>query len=126
LLGKLRKRFAKVIEKRRHSRVDVHYQLCCRPAGESGGSSCHGHAVNASPGGLYFRTANCRCPLGRIVEVELAIPPSDGRLHRPGRISSYAKLLRVEPDSPIPEKDKASDTHYGVAVQFCRAPKLAT
>ncbi len=115
-----------MIEKRKHPRVGADYQLCCRPADESGRGSCPGRAVNASPGGLYFRTSNCHCPPGRIVEVELAIPPKDGRLHRPGRISSYAKLLRVEPDSPMPEKDKASDTHYGVAVQFCRAPKLAT
>jgi hypothetical protein len=115
-----------VIEKRKHPRIEVHYQLCCRPAEQRGSRSCLGRAVNASPGGIYFRTADCRCPVGRIVELELSIPPSNGRLHRPGRISSFARLLRVEPDEPIPEKDKASDTHYGVAVQFCRAPKLAT
>jgi hypothetical protein len=115
-----------VVEKRKHPRVDVHFQLNCRPAGESGRSACRGRAVNASPGGLYFRTADCHCNPGRIVEVELSIPPKDGRLHRPGRISSFAKLLRVEPVSPKPEKDKASETHYGVAVQFCRSPKLAT
>lgn len=115
-----------MIDKRKHPRVEVHYQLCCRPAGQSGSSSCRGRAVNASPGGIYFRTADCHCPVGRILELELAIPPSDGRLHRPGRISSFAKLLRVEPVDSTNTKPDASDTHYGVAVQFCRAPKLAT
>jgi hypothetical protein len=115
-----------VVEKRKHQRVEVHYQLCCHPAGESGGGSCPGRAVNASPGGLYFKTADCHCPIGRIVELELAIPPGNGRLNKPGRISSFAKLLRVEPVNPTHVKPNASDTHYGVAVQFCRAPKLAT
>lgn len=124
--GYLRKRYKAVVEKRKHPRVDVHYQLCCRPAGGSGSISCQGRTVNASPGGLYFRTADCRCKTGKIVEVELSIPPSNGRLHKPGRISSFAKLLRVEPDNSVAEKDKASETHYGVAVQFCRAPKLTT
>ncbi len=115
-----------MVEKRKHARVDVHYQLCCHPAGESGGRSCQGRAVNASPGGLYFKTIDCHCPVGRILELELAIPPSNGQLHRPGRISSIAKLLRVEPVNPTQIKPDASETHYGVAVQFCRAPKLTT
>ena len=65
-------------------------------------------------------------PEGVIVELELAIPPGNGRLNKPGRISSFAKLLRVEPVNPTQIKPDASETHYGVAVQFCRAPKLAT
>ena len=115
-----------MVEKRKHPRVDVHYQLCCHPAGEHG-CYCTGRAVNASPGGLYFKTADCQCPVGRIVELELAIPPGNGRLNRPGRISSFAKLLRIEPvELKNKTSNNTSDTHYGVAVQFCRAPKLAT
>lgn len=115
-----------VAEKRRYRRVDVHFELSCRPAGESGNGSCQGRAVNASPGGLYFKTHDCHCPCGRIVEVELAIPPGNGRLHRPGRISAFAKLLRTERIDAAPAQQDLSDTYYGVAVQFCRAPKLAT
>jgi len=115
-----------VIEKRRHRRVDVHFELCCRPAGEGGNSFCHGQAVNASPGGLYFKTPECRCSCGKIVEVELAIPPGNGPLHRPGRISAFAKLLRTQRFDAIPVQQNQSEMYCGVAVQFCRTPKLAT
>lgn len=115
-----------MVEKRKHPRVDVHYRLFCHPAGKHGGGLCTGRAVNASPGGLYFRTTDCNCPVGRIVELELEIPPSNGRLHRPGRISSFAKLLRIESVDSINKKSSTEKTYYGVAVQFCRAPKLAT
>ena len=115
-----------VIEKRRNARVDVHFQLCCRPAGDSGRKSCHGRAVNASPGGLYFQTPNCRCHRGKIVEVELAIGPKSGQLDRLGRISSFAKLLRTERIKPTHPKPAAGETVCGVAVEFCRRPKLTT
>jgi len=114
-----------VTEKRRHPRMPVHYQINCRPADQSGTNSCSGLAVNASPGGLYFRISNCTCPPGRIVELDLSIPPGNGTLQRPGRISSFAKLLRVEHVESTKKPD-ASETHFGVAVQFCRHPKLTT
>ena len=115
-----------VIEKRRNARVDVHFQLCCRPAGDSGRKSCHGRAVNASPGGLYFKTSSCRCHPGKIVEVELAIGPKSGQLERLGRISSFAKIIRTERIKREIAESAASQTAYGVAVEFCRRPKLTT
>jgi hypothetical protein len=115
-----------VVEKRKHTRVDVHFQLCCRPAGENSGEFCHGRAVNASPGGLYFKTPNCKCHHGKIVEIELAIGPKSGQLERLGRISSFAKVVRTEHVGPENTKTDASQTAYGVAVEFCRSPKLTT
>ena len=103
-------------EKRRHRRLGAQYNISCRKAGSTEHTSYDGHTVNVSPGGLYFQTeteTETFMP-GNVLTVELSIPPTPGLLEFGGKIAGFAKVLRT---------DSASGK-YGVALQFCRPPKL--
>ena len=45
-----------LVEKRKHKRLVVNLDLLCRELGSKSDKTHSGHAVNASPGGLYFET----------------------------------------------------------------------
>jgi len=102
-------------EKRRHKRLGAKYNLSCRKVGSAGSISYSGHTVNVSTGGLYYETAADTFKQGDLLRVELAIPPTSGLLEFGGKIAGFAKVLRT---------DSASGKH-GVALQFCRPPKLS-
>jgi len=101
-------------EKRRHRRLGVKYDISCRIVGSTENKPYEGHTVNVSPGGLYFQTETETFMPGNLLTVELSIPPTSGLLEFGGKIAGFAKVLRT---------DSASG-RYGVALQFCRPPKL--
>jgi len=101
-------------EKRRHKRLGAQYNISCRKVGSTAPTSYDGYTVNVSPGGLYFETATGTFEQGSLLQVELSIPPTSGLLEFGGKIAGFAKVLRT---------DSASG-RYGVALQFCRPPKL--
>jgi len=101
-------------EKRRHKRLGIKYNLSCRKVGSTGNISYGGRTLNVSTGGLYFETINDKFEQGDLLHVELSIPPTSGLLEFGGKIAGFAKVLRT---------DSASGRH-GVALQFCRPPKL--
>jgi len=101
-------------EKRRHRRLGAKYDISCRIVGSTENKPCEGHTVNVSPGGLYFQTETKTFTPGNLLAVELSIPPTSGLLEFGGKIAGFAKVLRT---------DSASGK-YGVALQFCRAPRL--
>jgi hypothetical protein len=59
---------------------------------------------------------------GSLLEVELSIPPKRGLLEFGGRISGFARVLRI--DSVYAEGKALVSGKFGVAVQFCRSPRL--
>jgi hypothetical protein len=101
-------------EKRRHKRLGAHYNISCRKVGSTAYTFYDGCTINVSPGGLYFETATGIFEQGNLLKVELSIPPTSGLLEFGGKIAGFAKVLRT---------DSASG-RYGVALQFCRPPKL--
>jgi len=101
-------------EKRRHRRLGAQYNISCWKVGSIAHISYGGCTINVSPGGLYFKTATGIFEQGNLLKVELSIPPTSGLLEFGGKIAGFAKVLRT---------DSASD-RYGVALQFCRPPKL--
>ena len=104
-------------EKRRHRRLGAQYNISCRKVGSTAHTSYDGHTVNVSPGGVYFQTeteTETFMP-GNLLTVELSIPPTSGLLEFGGKIAGFAKVLRT---------DSASGK-YGVALEFCRPPKLS-
>ena len=103
-------------EKRRHKRLEAKYNLSCQKVGPTGSMSYGGHTVNVSTGGLYFETAADTFKQGDLLKVELDIPPTSGLLEFGGKLAGFAKVLRT---------DSASGKH-GVAIEFCRPPKLST
>lgn len=101
-------------EQRRHKRLGAEYNLSCRKVGAMPNVSYSGHTLNVSTGGLYFETEADIFEQGNLLKVELDIPPTSGLLEFGGKIAGFAKVLRT---------DSASGRH-GVALQFCRPPKL--
>jgi len=77
--------------------------------------SYSGYTLNVSTGGLYFETEAGIFEQGNLLKVELDIPPTSGLLEFGGKIAGFARVLRT---------DSASGK-YGVALQFCRPPKLS-
>lgn len=113
------------MEKRRHRRLAVEFDLCCRKVGNGNVRTHRGRAVNASPGGLYFSTSSDGFKPGTMLEVELTIPPKSGQLEKLGRISALGKVVRTEQLSSNAEQINSFEDCYGVALEFCRTPRLA-
>jgi hypothetical protein len=101
-------------EKRRHSRLGANYNISCRKVGSAENRAFDGLTANVSTGGLYFQTTADVFEKGNLLKVELSIPPTSGLLEFGGKIAGFAKVLRT---------DSAAGS-FGVALQFCRPPKL--
>jgi hypothetical protein len=101
-------------EKRRHRRLGANYNISCRKVGSTDNKAYDGTTVNVSPGGLYFKTAADTFEQGNLLKVELSIPPTSGLLEFGGKIAGFAKVLRTD----------STSGQFGVALQFCRSPKL--
>jgi hypothetical protein len=108
-------------EKRKFKRLQITLGLSCRKVSSTGEKPYKGFTVNVSPGGLYFETADDAFVPGNLLKVELSIPPTAGLLEFGGKVAAYAKVLRASELSDTLSSDK-----YGVAIQFCRSPKLCT
>lgn len=106
-------------EKRKFKRLSITLDLSSRKVGSTTEKIYRGRTVNVSPGGLYFETADDVFETGNLFKVELTIPPTTGLLEFGGKIAAYAKVLRTSILSDALSSDK-----YGVALQFCRSPKL--
>jgi hypothetical protein len=110
-------------EKRKHRRLAVELDLSCRKITPPAEQTYTGRTYNVSPGGLYFETTTEAFKPGNMLQVELSIPPTAGLLEFGGRISGFAKVLRT--NNTRTDTNLAAD-RYGVALEFCRSPKLCT
>ena len=79
--------------------------------------------MNVSAGGLYFETVG-PFERGDLLRLALEIPPTAGLLEFGGKLAGYANVLRV--DKLCDDQTDAGRVceRYGVAVRFCRPPKL--
>lgn len=111
-------------EKRNYKRLPIKLDLSCRKVGSTVGELYAGCTVNVSSGGLYFETAADKFKPGNVVEIKLSIPPTAGLLEFGGRISSLARVLRTNNISDSYKDSNLSHGRYGVALEFCRPPKL--
>jgi len=103
-------------EKRKFKRLPIMLDLSCRKVGTETEELYKGYTVNVSPGGVYFETTEDSFEAGNLLKVELSIPPTVGLLELGGRISGFGRVLRTDVEM---QSDK-----YGVAMEFCRSPKL--
>jgi hypothetical protein len=109
-------------ERRKYKRLGVRFDLSYREVGAATDRTHSGSTVNVGTGGLYFETNDVSFKPGSLLEVELSIPPRRGLLEFGGRISGFARVLRT--DSVSPEGSVLTSGKYGVALQFCRSPRL--
>jgi len=113
-------------EKRKYKRLPIKLDLSCRKVGSIADKFYAGCTVNVSPGGLYFETAAGTFKPGNLVEIKLSIPPTVGLLEFGGRISALARVLRANSICDSYRDSNLSPDRYGVALEFCRPPKLCT
>ena len=82
-----------------------------------------GKTVNVSSGGMLIEVNRGRLTMGQLLSIDMSVPPTNGILEYGGRISSYARVIRV--DGPIPVRATSSaSVIQSLAVEFCRPPKL--
>ena len=112
------------LEKRRYKRLKAAYNISCQKIGSGENKSYGGCTVNVCPGGLYFEIPDNVFEKGELLKVELTVQPTPGLLEFGGKIAGFAKVIRAcnVTDSAV-QTDLSSDT-YGVALEFCRPPKL--
>lgn len=114
------------LDKRRHRRLRLHYDVSCRRVGSAAGKSCGGRTVNVSSGGLYFETAAETFERDDLLKVVLEIRPTAGLLEFGGKLAGYANVLRAEKITDNRTDNDPACDRYGVAVQFCRPPRLCS
>jgi hypothetical protein len=109
-------------EKRKYQRHTMNLALSCNCVGSPSQQVHSGKTVNVGPGGILFETSANGFEPGNLLKIELSIPPTTGLLELGGRISSLAKVLRIQEIAP---RKKAGNPQYGIAVEFCQAPQVS-
>jgi hypothetical protein len=112
-------------ERRKHKRLGAKFDISCREVGSTTEQAHTGCTVNVGTGGLYFETKSATFKPGSLLEVELSIPPKRGLLEFGGKISGFARVLRTDNIFESVGGKNLSSGIFGVAVQFCRSPKLS-
>jgi hypothetical protein len=113
-------------EKRKFKRLQITFGLSCREVGSTSEKFYKGFTVNVSPGGLYFETADDVFKPGNLLKVELSIPPTAGLLEFGGRISGFGRVSRTCSICDSRTDNNLRSDRYGVALEFCRSPRLCT
>ncbi|MFH1616077.1 MAG: PilZ domain-containing protein [Planctomycetota bacterium] len=113
-------------ERRKHRRLPIRLNVSWQRIGPHGQRYYSGQTINVSTGGLLLETASSEMKKGDLVNIELSVPPTEGLLEYGGRVSSFAKILRVAPSCHLFAGNDQNTQRYGVAMRFCRMPKLQT
>ena len=111
-----------MVERRRYRRLPVRLAVSCKRSDSPRGQLYSAHTVNVSPGGLLVEISGDVFEVGNLLCVELFIPPTRGLLEQGGRMSGLARVVRVE---GVLAAGGLFSGKYGVAVEFCRAPRLS-
>ena len=110
-------------ERRRHQRLPLNLTVLCQRVGQFGGTVYAGNTINASPGGVLVEFDDCKLEDGELVSVDMSVPPTDGLLKYGGKISNYARVIRVDRQQSG-TLDESRTLTQAVALEFCEAPKL--
>jgi len=122
--GYARTRMMDRLDNRKHGRLGARFAISCHKVGSAARTPQGGHTVNVSPGGVYFETATDTFERGNLLRVELSIPPTSGLLQFGGKIAGFGRVLRAENIGASPAGGASPTSRYGVALQFCRPPRL--
>lgn len=110
-------------DRRRHQRLGLRLTVLCQKVGQAGGTVYAGNTINVSPGGLLAEFGDCRLEDGELVSIDMTVPPTEGLLDYGGRISGYARIVRVDRPHSLATNQSHSTTR-AVALEFCESPKL--
>jgi len=82
--------------------------------------------VNVASGGLYFETSGDAFEQGDLLKISIEIPPTAGLLEFGGKLAGYASVVRLERTHDDQTGVDLRGDKCGVAVRFCRPPRLCS
>ena len=110
-------------DRRKYQRQPLRLTMLCQKVGQLGGTVYAGNTVNVSPSGVLAEFGDCQLQDGELVSVDMTVPPTEGLLDYGGRLSSYARVVRVDRTHSLEMTNSHSITQ-AVAMEFCESPKL--
>ena len=107
-------------ERRKHRRLLVRMGILCRKVGTMHDYAFSGSSVNISPDGLLVESSqNDFTDAGDLFNVELDVPAADRADQIGGKVSAYAKVVRII--EPPPDRKAIRKL---IAFQFCSRPQF--
>jgi hypothetical protein len=107
-------------EKRKHNRLPLQLDLLCQRVGIGGNDMYAGRTVNVSTGGVLFHVTEGKLNRDDMLNVELTVPPTEGLLELGGKVSTFARVIRVHQI----HHSSGKHSHHAVAAEFLEGPKL--
>lgn len=107
-------------EKRKHDRLPLQLDLLCQRVGIGGNDMYAGRTVNVSTGGVLFHVADGKLNHDDLLNLELTVPPTEGLLELGGKVSMFARVIRVHQI----RHSSGEQSHHAVAAEFLENPKL--
>jgi hypothetical protein len=114
-------------ERRQYRRIPLKLAVLCQKAGLMEGRLYTGNTVNICPGGVLMEINGAGLQVGELVNLEMAVPPTEGLLEYGGRFSTYARILRIQPPrhaSPDEVMAGEGSDLFRIAMEFCEVPRL--
>ena len=107
-------------EKRKHKRLPVKTDILCKKVGGMNSYAFTGNTVDISTNGLLIESCH-KDPMdkGDLFNVELGIPETNDSGQMGGKVSAYARVIRVVELEP---QQRTGKKH--IAFQFCCRPQF--
>jgi len=109
--------------RRLHKRLQLKISVLCQTVGICGGNAFTGNTVDVSPGGILVEFNSRGLSDGRLLSIEMSVPPTEGLLKYGGRFSSYARVIRLE-EAKAGVGPESSSIIQTAALEFCQSPRL--
>ncbi|MBN1788651.1 MAG: hypothetical protein JW806_09700 [Sedimentisphaerales bacterium] len=105
-------------ERRRHKRLDARIGVVCKKIDSLHSQSFIGKTINICPDGLLVQSSqDITADLEELFTIELEIPDIDSTDQLNGRVSAYARVIRIfDPGEHSGPKQ--------IAFQFCTRPQF--
>ncbi len=104
-----------VTERRRAQRLEIRLPVEFRQSRADGVYVVRTVTRNVSSGGFYLELDSAEFRPGDRLDVEMAIPAADGVSPYPGRATTHAEILRVD---PLEKRGELDIRRYALAARF--------
>lgn len=117
-----------VDDRRKHRRLPVKVMALCRKVGSVHDHAFSGSTVDICPDGFLLETRpefietsrqNSTTDTGDLFNIELDIPDVDSTNRLSGKVSAYARVVRIASLQPEQQSGKKQ-----IAFQFCARPQF--
>jgi hypothetical protein len=112
-------------DRRYHQRLPLRLNVLCQTVGLSGGRSYSGSTVDVSTGGMLVEMNEPGLNEGQLISVEVSVPPTTGLMEYGGRLSSYARVCRIDQEQ-MEQIELSKAGSKAIALEFCDCPHFST